>query len=309
MTTALNPGDVVSLLNSLSNWGKWGIDDQLGTLNYITPKKVAEAAASVLSGRVVSIAHDMIITSPAAPDERPAGLHSYVSPAKLRVFRTQSGDTFSDELTIPGHGYAMTHIDALAHCTYDEHIYNGVPVAEAITDKGVQVGDVAAMRDGVVTRGVLLDITKVRGSDPLDSTDTVTMHDLEEAEKLSGTTVESGDAVFVRVGVGLRVKTQNDIDFRLGLSPDCAIWLNDREVSLFGSDCPEKIPSGYEPAFRIPFHQAVMVRLGLALLDNVAMEPMAAACAEEGRNHFMFTMAPLRIPHATCSAVNPLILF
>jgi kynurenine formamidase len=297
------------LMAEISNWDKWGRDDQLGTLNYISRQKVVEASRLVRTGRVVSISHDLITSSPAAPDERPAGLHPSVRPARLSVFRNPRGDSFGDELSVFTHGYVRTHIDALSHVGCDGRIWNGRSVDEAVTKDGVQFCDVLAMGEGVVTRGVLLDVARVRGVDSLDGEDTVSPADLVAAEELAGTTVTPGDAVLVRVGAGLRIVKQWEIDNRVGLAPECAEWLHEKQVALFGSDCPEKVPSGYEPKYRIPFHQVVMVKMGLALLDNVAMEPLAVACAEEGRNDFMFTMAPLRVPRATGSVVNPLVLF
>jgi kynurenine formamidase len=233
-----------------------------------------------------------------------------VQPATLKVFGPQAPYFgASDEFSIRAHGYAPTHLDALTHCSYDGHFWNGKPLNEAVTEDGVQFGSIYVQREGIVTRGVLLDVARARGVPHLERYDTVTIDDLDAAEKLSGTRVTTGDAVFVRAGMGLRISTSEDIATRTGLGPECARWLHQREVSVFGSDCPEKVPSGYDASLRIAFHQLVLVQMGLILLDNVAMEPLARACQEEGSTDFMFTVAPLRIPKATGSVVNPLAIF
>jgi kynurenine formamidase len=303
----LSQAEVIQLFSEISNWDKWGRDDERGTLNYITPRKVVEAGCLVKTGRVVSIAHDVVTQLSPVPraDGSPA-----VQPAKLTIFGpTPPHFSASDEFSIRPHGYAPTHLDALTHCSFDGHFWNGKSLHEAVTDTGVQFGSIYAQRDGIVTRGVLLDVARARGVPHLEREDTVTIEDLDAAEKLSGTRVSSGDAVLVRAGMGLRISTPADIATRTGLGPECARWLHAREVAVFGSDCPEKVPSGYDDKLRIAFHQLVLVQMGLILLDNAAMEPLAAACAEEGTNEFMFVVGPLPIPKASSSVVNPLAIF
>ncbi len=294
--------EVLGYMEKLSNWGRWGSDDELGTLNYITPQKRAAAAASVRSGRTVSLAHDLNTqTQPNNP--RPA----------VHLMLQSAGGGSADFIGVAFHGYATSHIDALCHIFWRGQMYNGRPAAD-VTAQGARTNSVHAWREGIVSRGVLLDVAGAKGRDWLDAGDPVHVEDLEAAERFGDVRVEEGDILLVRTGQWSRMQahgweTPSSADHaRAGLAADCLPWLHTRRVAVYGGDCFDQIPSGYE-RMRMPLHTVGIVAMGLPLLDNLSVEPLAAACREEGRYHFLLTVAPLRVRGGTGSPVNPIALF
>ena len=303
---AASPGvseaDVLGYMQTLSNWGRWGPDDELGTLNFITPEKRAAAAQATHSGRIVSLAHDLNTrTQPNNP--RPA--------VHLMLLQTAISGS-ADFLGVAFHGYATSHIDALCHVAWEGKTYNNRPVSE-IAPTGAPHNSVHAWREGIVSRGVLLDVAGAKGRDWLAATDAVHVEDLEEAERFGNVRVEEGDILLVRVGQWARMEAQGwetpYIDPRTGLAADCLPWLYERRVAAYGGDCFDAIPSGYA-RMHMPLHTVGIAAMGLPLMDNLSVEPLAAACREEeGQYSFLLTIAPLRVRGGTGSPVNPIAVF
>ena len=302
---ACTDDQVAGYWDSLSNWGRWGDDDELGTLNYITSDKVRSASTLVQSGLTLSLAHD-VATRPAANNPRPA--------VHVMQFMGPNPRGSTDFLGIACHGFANTHVDALCHDFHDGCIYNGFKIDESLFITGAKRCAVDVMRDGIVTRGVLLDIPGTQGRDWLDVGERVYVSDLEAAEERAGVRVESGDMVIVRVGQYPRMAVEGMENpfaqgfVRNGLDADCVEWLHERQVAVYGGDCIERMPSEY-PACSMPLHQIGIVQMGLILLDNVAVEDLASTCERIGRWEFMATFAPLRLRGGTGSAVNPIAVF
>lgn len=297
----MTESEVLDLFESCSNKGKWGPDDELGTLNYITPAKVIEAGREVVSGRVVSIAHDLgTVASKKIPSPM---VHRmlYVGPDPVGC---------ADSIEIGAHSFAITHLDAKAHVWYQGRLYNGRSAKDEVQADGLHFGSVYASREGIVTRGVLLDVARARGVDWLSPDQGVWPDDLEAAESLAGVRVEPGDAVIVRVGLGAReaVEGPEDPTVRAGIVAECLPWFHERQIALYSGDCIEQIPQPYAGVSQ-PLHMIGFGAMGLNLLDIAAVEPLAAVCHELGRYHFMLTFAPLRIPGGTASPVNPLCIF
>jgi kynurenine formamidase len=211
------------------------------------------------------------------------------------------------------HGFSTTHIDALCHEFHDGKFYNGFPVAENLLITGSKKVSVMTMKDGVFTRGVLLDIARQEGR-YLQVGERVHVDDLERAEAAAGVKVGKGDVLVVRVGAYPRMAVEGiepafSPDFvRAGLDADCMPWLHEREVALFGGDCIERMPSGY-PSLRMPLHQIAVIEMGMPLLDHLAVEELAAACEDLNRWEFALTFAPWRVRGGTGSAVNPTAIF
>ena len=298
VTTRVSESDVLGYMDSLSNWGRWGADDELGTLNYITPQKRLAALAAVRSGRTVSLAHDLN-TQTQSNNPRPA----------VHFMLQGSATSASDFIGVAYHGFAHSHIDALCHQFWNGKMYNGRAVEE-VTPQGARVNSVHAWRDGIVSRGVLLDIAAAQGRDRLEREEAVHVEDLEAAERFGNVRVEEGDILLVRVGQWPRMQAQGweaPFDPRTGLAADCLPWLHERRVAVYGGDCFDQFPSGYERV-RMPLHSVGMVAMGLPLLDNMSVEPLAAACREEGHHDFLLTVAPLRIRGGTGSPANPIAL-
>ncbi|HZO97293.1 MAG TPA: cyclase family protein [Gaiellaceae bacterium] len=299
MTTAETPS-IPELGKRLSNAGRWGLDDERGTLNFITQAKTLDSAQLIRSGRVVAAGHPFIMES--TPAKPRAGYH--------RMLFRENGTSACDAVMIECHGYEITHVDALAHVSMDGTTYNERPFSEVITRDGLTFCSVMPLADGIATRGVLLDIPRSRDRPWLELGEEVTAADLELAENWAGVKVSRGDALIVRTGLEARERETGPLPptVRTGLGPDCIEWLYRREVATFGGDCIEKLPSG-DPKYSHPLHSVGIARMGLVLIDHIAVEELADVCVEEGRWEFFFMVAPLRIPKATGSPVNPLCIF
>lgn len=286
---------------TLSNWGRWGNDDQLGALNLITPEVTAAAAATVRSGRTVSCARTL--DTVAAPDNP--------SPVAHHMIGTATEGYGADYFAIAPHGYATSHIDALCHIFHDGKIFNGYS-AETVTAHGATRLGIHHLQSGIVTRGVLLDVPALRGVDALEPGEPVFPEDLEAAEERAGLRVRAGDALLVRTG---RWRWRDDhgpwdlVHRSAGLDASCLSWLRERDVATLGSDgVSDVIPSRIEGVY-MPIHTVTLVVLGVHLLDNLDFEAIATACTEEGRWEFLFTVAPLVLRRGTASPVNPIAVF
>lgn len=313
--------DVLGYFDSLSNWGRWGDDDELGTLNLISPAKRIAATQLVRVGRTVSCAWD--IGGP-PPADQPFG-----PPARFMVATGQGladphrvtspwrpGDRSSGALEHLGlvyHGHTVTHIDGLSHIFWDGRMYNGKPAELVTSTLGATHHAITALRDGVVTRGVLLDVAGNRGVDWLEPGEAVHPSDLEACETSGGMRVEEGDVIMLRTGYGKKVRDKGGDEVarvgRAGWHASCLPWFRERSVSVIACDTAQDAqPSGYKTV-RGPIHAVGIVAMGLWLLDNCDLEELAKTCSELGRYEFLFTLAPLRWVGATGSPANPLATF
>ena len=289
------------IFSELSNRGRWGADDQRGTLNYITPAKVKEALALVRSGRVVSIGRDLdTVSGPSNP--RPV-VHQL-------LYAGHHAESAMDFVGIAPHGFSVTHLDAVGHVYFEGQMYNGRRAAEEVDRFGMRFGSIEAMAGGVVTRGVFLDVAGALGVEFLDPAAVIGPAELEAAEEYWGVEAEEGDAIVVRSG---RMVHEAESDpprpgERAGLDIEAIRWLHERRVAVYGGDCIEKLPSPY-PGLHLPLHSLGLAGMGLALLDWPDTEALRSACLAEGRAEFVLMMAPLRLRGGTGSAVNPLCIF
>ncbi len=297
----MTPADVLAFHQSLSNWGRWGDRDQLGALNLIGAEQRAAAARLVRSGRSVGCARPLP-TEPAADNPSPV-VHLMTGTATEHY----GGDYFA----VASHGFATSHIDALCHIFHQGALYNGYPI-ERVTAHGALELGIHELRDGIVSRGVLLDVPRARGVDFLEPGEPIHVEDLERAETLGNVRVAEGDVLLVRTGRWACRDARGPWDARTllaGLHASCLPWLHARGIAALGSDgASDVLPSGVEGMW-LPVHTVAIVAMGLHLLDNLALDPLAAACAEEGRSEFMLTIAPLVLKRGTASPVNPIALF
>jgi hypothetical protein len=298
----LTEEEALSLLVSCSNAGRWGDDDELGTLNLITPEKRVEAARLVTSGRVVSLGRDL------NPEHTATNTDPPVHRMHLGAFSDPIG--VLDSVLLTTHGLDPTHLDALGHVNFEGQMYNGRRARDIVGPQGLSFASIHAMRDGIVTRGVLLDVARARGVDWLEPGEDVTPADLERAEELGAVRVGAGDAVFVRLGTFEREEAlgPGDVLPRAGLDAASVAWLHDRDVAVFSGDCSERMPSPY-PRLPLPLHQIGLVAMGLVLLDNTDVAEIGRIAAQSGRHTFMLSCAPLRLPRATGSHANPLAVY
>jgi kynurenine formamidase len=311
--------EVLSYFDALSNWGRWGDDDQLGTLNLVSPEKRIAAAELVRSGTTVSLAWDIGGSPPA---DQPW-------PPQRFMLATGQGLSDADRVVAPGragrssgaaehiglvyHGHTVTHIDGLSHIFWDGKMYNGRPAELVTSTFGATHHAITALKEGIVTRGVLLDIPVVRGVDWLEPGEAVYPEDLEAAEVREGVIVGEGDVLVLRTGYGKKVRDKGPDDVaaggRAGWHAACLPWLHARGVAAIACDtAQDAIPSGYT-SFRNPIHEVGIVAMGLWLIDNCDLEALATICTDSGRWAFFFTLAPLRWVGATGSPANPLATF
>jgi hypothetical protein len=290
--------EILTIYSECSNWGRWGPDDELGTLNFITPAKVAQAAGLVSDGRLVSIGKD-ISTEKSGQNPRPA-VHTvhYEGPGAHSV---------TCALSTHNHG-PQTHMDPTSHVIHNGMVYPGKKAGEVVTDQGLAFGSIYARRGGIMTRAVLLDIPRARGVDYLDPSDVITAADLTEAERLAGVEVTSGDAILVRAGIEeyLSASGQQELSPRTGLGPDCIRWIHDKEVALVCNECPERLPS-ICPEIGIVWHVGGLVYLGLTFVESVRLAELTEIAHERRRYDFMLVVAPQRFPYGTGNLVNPLV--
>lgn len=259
-TPILTESDALALLDSCSNRGRWGDDDEAGTLNLITAEHRRRAVSTVRDGRVVALGRPLT-----------NGPHSDGSLPVVRrmLYERHRPWAALDTLEVAAHGLTVTHMDAVGHVYHDGGVYNGRHAESVVTQEGVAFGSIAAMRGGIATRGVLLDIAGSRGVDWLEPGAAVTRADLDRAEVASGVHVSDGDAMVVRVGIGAMVASgiPDAGPLRAGLGADCLAWMHARGVAVYAGDCVERQPSPY-PALPLPLHQIGLVAMGLAILDK-----------------------------------------
>ena len=305
---------VLGWMNSLSNWGRWGDDDQRGCLNLVTPSKAKQAAGLVQDGASVSCARP-ILTEMAAD-----------TTFQVQRYMVDSGegrDTDPPERTLTRrgaaefigmvfHGQTITHIDALSHYSWQGKLYNGKPANLVTSREGAQTHSIEPAGDGIVTRGVLLDIAALRDVDWLPPDQPVMPRDLEDAEARQGVRVEEGDILLVRTGnyrKRLEAGPVPNTEPMVACQVACTPWFKDRGVAMLGTDTSNDVRPSQYATIVSPLHTVCLVTLGLWLIDNANLEELAGACRQRNRYEFMLTLGPLRLRNVTGSPVNPIALF
>lgn len=292
----------------VSNWGRWGTDDERGTVNFITAEKIRAAAALVRRGRVFSLGLTF------GPDGPQIGQGGRVNPqhfvtATAGVVYPDSPFRFADDVVVMPLQCA-TQWDSLAHIHYDGRLYNGFP-AESITLAGATRNSIVAQAAGVVSRGVLLDLARAAGVERLAAGHAVSPAELEAAEARQGVRVESGDVLLIRTGHLAVFRDQGDrvgyMRTMPGLGVACAEWLHRREVAAVASDTSavEVIPFE-EPGTPLPFHMLAIRDMGLTLGEMFDLDELAADCAADGVWEFFFSAPPLKVAGGIGSPLNPL---
>jgi kynurenine formamidase len=299
-----------ALFDRLKNWGRWGADDQRGTLNYITPAHTAAAARLVRSGRTVSMS--LPINTKAGPDNIHPAIH-YMS-LMHDVEGVGSIGFAMDFIGMDFHGDSHTHIDAPCHVSYEGLLYNGKP-ATSLRSNGATVGDITLMSAGVVGRGVLLDIPRLKGVKWLEPGTFVTADDLCAAEAAEDVRLGEGDIFLFRTGhhrrrLELGAWDPNETgDGRAGLDPYALELLHERRVSVFLPDGDGETVPGRVPGMSGEIHALQIVAMGMVCADSIQLEDVSMICAAEKRWEFMVALAPLLLPGGTGSPFNPIAIF
>jgi kynurenine formamidase len=284
----------------LSNWGRWGKTDELGTLNLVTPAKRKQAAALVKEGFSVSLARDASATK------------QIDNPCPIEWSMTMETPAMvMDRVGYPCiHGPGTTHLDSFAHVFFEGKMWNGYS-RDLVTKQGATKVSILTMKNGIVTRGVLYDIPKLKGVDYLEPGTRIFPEDLEAWEKKTGVKAGPGDALFVRWGKWARrdkVGPWPD-DAAAGLDNSCIPWLKKRDIALLGWETAGYSPQPPGDLTKSALHNFVLEILGVHILDRADFEALSAAAAARNRWEFMVTIAPLPIPNGTGSPVNPIAIF
>ena len=293
-----NAAEFDTLFQQVKNWGRWGADDQLGSANLVTAAKRKQAVALVKSGVTVSLAHNPLTER--AEDNN--------NPFEHTMLRGNSMDRYA----VSYHGYAHSHIDALCHILYKDQTYNGYARADVNTDKGCTKLGIQNLKEGIVTRGVLVDIPRLRGVPYLEPGTPIYVEDLEAWEKKAGLKIASGDALLVRTGRWARrekVGPWNVAQGAAGLHASVAPWIKARGVAFLGGDAAQDVVPSMVEGVALPIHTLMITGLGVNLLDNQDLESLGETAAKLNRWEFMLTIAPVPVTGGTGFPLNAIAMF
>ncbi|HWB65390.1 MAG TPA: cyclase family protein [Mycobacteriales bacterium] len=297
MTTA----DFAEFARAVNNWGRWGADDQRGTLNFITEESVRAAAALVRDGKRLPLAIPLSADGPQLgfvpgrtnPERTMIAVHEPMGPPGDQADRVGPVVRFNDDAVTMGL-QAATHWDALAHVSYDDRMYNGVPpdAVDAIGASRLGAGTIGP----VVGRGVLLDLPAAAGVERLDGGYPLTPADLERAEQHAGVRVGSGDIVLLRTGQMQLLHAGDKVGYCIstaGPSLQTVRWFHDREVAAVATDnLSFEVFPGEVDGLLLPVHMLHIVEMGLLQGQNFDLEALAADCADDGRYAFLLSATP-----------------
>ncbi len=307
-SAALDETQFESLFQRLNTWNRWGPHDRRGALNYITPDCLASAASEVRAGISVTMSHPLELTASADNLDPPTHRMTMLPEAE-----TDGPDLrfAMDYVGMNLHGDACSHLDALCHVDYRGVLWNAIP-ADTITPAGAAALGIDEAHDGIVGRGVLLDVPRLHGRSWLEPGEHVFADDLRAAEAAQGVRVRSGDLLFVRVGHRRRRVELGPWDVastRAGLHPTAMEFVAEREVAALGGDSNNDAAPSATAGVDFPVHVLAINAMGLYLFDFLQLEDLARQCESLGRWSFLCVTAPLRFPEATASPVNPIAIF
>ena len=287
------------MFDELKNWGRWGKDDRLGTINLITEAKRKQALALAKTGITVSLAHDLMKEE--APDNQ--------NPLKQVMGAGFSTDTY----TFSYHGQGMTHIDALCHQNQHEILYNNTPKSLS-NENGCALG-IEAFKNGIVTRGVLIDMPRLKNVPWLEPGTPVYQEDVEAWEKKTGVKISAGDAIFLRYGRWTRrarLGPWKALANAAGFHPSIATFVKQRDVAIVAAENTAEAQT--EPPYltdgvRMPLHVFLVAGLGMPIIDDVDLDAAAEVAARLNRWEFLVVISPLSVPKGTGGPINPTAIF
>lgn len=296
------------LFAEVRNWDRWGEDDERGALNLLTPDRTAAAARLVREGETVTLSR--ILDTHSGPDNpEPAEHHmTMLTDIDIGSGTLRFG---KDYVGVDYHNDTHSHLDALCHVAFDGTLYNGRP-SGSITSEGATTNTVEVLKDGLVGRGVLLDVPRVRGVPWLEPGEHVHVEDLERAEREQDVEVAEGDILLVRTGHARRLAELGPWDTagaKAGLHPTTARFLSQRGIAVLGCDGNSDTAPSTTEGVGFPIHALALNAMGIHLLDYLQFEELIPACERFGRWEFFFTAAPLRIAGGTGSPLNPTAVF
>jgi kynurenine formamidase len=302
------PPEFHELAARVNNWGRWGADDEIGTINLITPEVVRSGAAAVRTGKTFSLA------LPLGPDGPQIGMiPGRINPLRTMLMINQpamgdpEGFCTSDDVVTMGLQCA-THWDSLAHATYNDRLYNGHPI-ETLNAQGAGRCGIDKIRK-IVGRGVLLDVARAKGVDRLDIPYAITGDDLDAACELGKVHVRPGDVVLVRTGLMQILKSGDKMAYHGGTGPSfwSVQWFRDHDVAAVATDniTFEYLDFEKHPELILPVHLLHLVEMGMTQGQNWDMEELATDCADDGVYEFLLEASPEPFVNGVGSPVNPI---
>ncbi len=294
------PDEFTQLAREVNNWGRWGDDDELGTLNLITPDVVQRGAACVRRGVTFSLALPLSADGPQV-----GAVPGRINPIHLMtMINTSYGEVAASDDAVAMGLQCATHWDGLTHVSYGGHIYNGIS-ADTITAEGASRCGIENVRS-LVSRGVLVDVARAKGVDRLEPGSAITSRDLDEAVRVD---VEAGDVVLIRTG---HIRLLEDGDKRgygypsPGPAMDAVRWFHRHDVAAVATDTYafEMLPGEIEGLF-LPVHALDLVEMGMLQGQNFYLEDLAADCAEDGVYTFLLEATPEPFVAAVGAPVAP----
>ena len=315
MTSTPNEKEVLSYFQKFSNWGRWGEDDQKGTLNFLTSEKILDSIALIKEGVTVSCARPL--TFDPSPDAVGPAVHYMVESgegwASGDKVTSRASQAATDYIGMVFHGYTVTHIDSLAHFFWEGKMYNGRPSHLVSTNLGATAESVEVAGDGIVTRGILVDVPKIRGVEWLERGEGVMPEDILKAEQECGFEIGEGDVLLIRTGQYHRRNVEGPVDFRKEGSTACHAaclpLFHQRNIAMLGTDTGNDIMPAPYPNVIQPIHQVGIVAMGLWILDNANLDDLARECDKRNRWEFSLNIGPLKLSNTTGSPVNPIAIF
>lgn len=291
----------------LSNWGRWGDTDERGTTNFITPECIVAASALVKRGAIfdLGIPFDSKGPQPGRGRINPVRLMSETGDDQNRPGAFHYAD---DYVFMPLQ--AASQWDGLAHVFYDDQLYNGFPASD-VGPHGAKHCSIDKQAKGIVGRGVLLDIARLKGVTWLEAGTVITPEDLDEAATTQGVDIKSGDILFFRTGWRTKFVTErNPTEFMSGepgLGLACCQWIYDHEIAAVGSDnwAIEVLP-GEDANEPMQVHMVLIRDMGVTLGEILDLDELAADCEADGVWEFLLTAPPIKFTAAVGSPINPL---
>jgi kynurenine formamidase len=303
----VNPPEFLELAAAVNNWGRWGADDERGTLNLITAETVRDAARLVRDGKRFTLAIPM---SEAGPQL--GFVQGRTNPIRTTIARhellgkDEHGVRFNDDAVSMG-VQSATHWDALAHVSYDGRMYNGFPTSTVDDTGATRLG--AEKLGPIISRGVLLDLARSAGVDRLEGGYPLTPDDLDRAEEFGKVQVGRGDLVLLRTGQIQHLHAGDKMAYSIstaGPSMQTARWFHDRDVAAVATDnLSFEVFPGEQKGLLLPVHMLHIVEMGLVQGQNFDLEELAEDCADDGRYTFLLCASPEPIVHAAGASVVP----
>tara|TARA_Y100000814_G_scaffold39512_1_gene24853 strand:+ start:3061 stop:4023 length:963 start_codon:yes stop_codon:yes gene_type:complete len=312
--------ELLSYFQDLSNWGKWGSEDQLGTLNYINDSIILNAASLLKNGYRVSCSRP--IEFEYAPDAPNPPVHYMLESGDGLSLRSPNGESklsgkpsqvALDYIGMIFHGHSITHIDSLSHFFWEGKMYNNQPAYLISNSLGATAESVDIASDGIISRGILIDVPKVRNIPWVERGEGVLPEDIIRAEEKFGFKIQEGDVLLIRTGQYKRRIEEGpvnpSVEGSTACHPSCLPLFHGRKISMLGSDTGNDVLPPLYPNVNMPIHQIGIVAMGLWILDNANLEELSEACEKFQRWEFFISINPLKLSSSTGSPVNPIVVF